>query len=446
MKNLAQQRSWSCNLILRSATTALGIAITFAGTAGMTQSAQAQTFTVLHNFTKGADGGVPAAGVTMDAAGNLYGTAYFGGLTASNCYNSCGTVFEMKRARQGWVFNSLYSFQGGSDGGNPDASVVFGPDGTLYGTTFSGGGVTCPSGFGYGCGIVFNLRPKPTACTSALCPWSETVLHRFAGGANDGAQSDAAVVFDEVGNLYGTTYEGGYNSANCSFGDDWCGVVFELTPSNGGWTESLPYIFTGGNDGANPYAGLTLDAAGNLYGTTWANGAGGGGTVFELFPSGSGWAETTMYSFSVSGDNGERPEASLIFDPAGNLYGTTVVGGGGTGNGTVFELTPAYGGWMYRQIYGFTGSSEELGPRAQLVRDTAGNLYGTAYSLGTWGLVFKLSPAYGGWTYTVLHQFTGSSDGGLPLGGLTLDANGNLYGTASAGGTYNQGVVWEITP
>lgn len=414
---------------------------------GLAMPGQAQTYTVLHTFTGGADGATPAAGLTIDAAGNLYGTAYFGGLPADNCYNSrCGTVFEMQHERQGWVLKPLYAFTGDNDGGNPDAGVVFGPDGTLYGTTFAGGGVFCPSEVYYGCGIVFNLRPSSAVCKSALCPWSETVLHRFAGGANDGAQSDAAVVFDRAGNLYGTAYEGGNYSTNCIFGDEWCGVVFELTPSNGGWTESLPYLFSGGTDGSNPDAGLVLDAAGNLYGTTYSNGAGGQGTVFELSPSGSGWEENTLHSFAYQGGGGEHPEANLIFDPAGNLYGSTASGSGGTRNGGVFELTPAYGGWTYTQIYGFLGSSEELGPRANLVMDSAGNLYGTAYSIGTWGLVFKLTPSDGGWTYTVLHQFGGGDGGNLPLGGVVLDANGNLYGTTSSGGAYGYGTLWEITP
>ena len=441
-------QTWQCRrLSLRTSPRAVAFALAIALAVAVTApAAHAQTYTVLHTFTGEADGGTPAAGLTMDAAGDLYGTAYFGGLTADNCYSSCGIVFRMARARQGWVLKPIYTFTGGDDGGNPDASVAFGPDGTLYGTTFSGGGVSCPSGFGLGCGIVFNLRPSPSACKSALCPWSETVLHRFAGGSQDGALSGGAVVFDQAGNLYGTAYEGGYYSTNCAWGDEWCGVIFKLTPSNGGWTESLPHIFAGGTDGANPDAGLVLDATGNLYGTTDTNGTGGAGAVFELSPSGYGWEENVLHPFGYDDGGGEHPVTSLIFDPAGNLYGSTESGGGGNGNGTVFELTPAYGGWTYTQIYAFQGSSEELGPRANLVMDNAGNLYGTAYSIGNWGLVFKLTPSDGGWIYTVLHQFAYGDGGNLPLGAVVLDANGNLYGTTSSGGAYGYGTVWEITP
>jgi len=410
----------------------------------MTVAAQAQTYSIIHNFTGGEDGAGPG-GLILDATGNLYGTTAGGGLSSQNCADTCGVVFKLKSAGQGWVLTPLYQFQGGSDGATP-VGVVFGPDGTLYGTTELGG-MTCPSQTQYGCGTVFNLSPSPTACKSALCPWTETVLYRFAGGSNDGAIPEGQVTFDQSGNLYGATYQGGIYTANCAQGHDWCGTVFELSPSDGGWTESLPYTFTGGFDGSNPEAGLTLDAAGNLYGTANSNGEHYDGTVFELKRSGSSWTEDTLYSFA-GGDRGAYPAAGLIFDPAGNLYGTTEFGG--NGNGMVFELSPSGAGWFLNQTYAFVGGFGLDGPLAPVLRDSAGNLYGTTFEVGggaNVGEVFELSPSNGGWTYTVLHYFTDDhGDGGLPSGSLVMDAHGNLYGTTTTGGTYQLGTVWEITP
>lgn len=410
--------------------------------------AQAQSFTVIHSFTGGADGGEPDSTLAIDGAGNLYGTAATGGNNNGNCegLNGCGVVFKMKSSGGGWVLTPLYAFNGGSDGAAP-VGVVFGPDGSLYGTTRTGG-VSCPSDTQYGCGTVFNLRPSPSACKSALCPWNESILYRFAGGSNDGAFPNDPVVFDQAGDLYGTTFEGGIYSTDCDYSNDWCGTVFELSPSNGGWTESLPYIFNpSGSAGQSPEAGLAIDAAGNLYGTALVGGMNGEGTVYELSPSNSGWLENTLYSFPDGNNTGSFPESTPIFDPAGNLYATTQFGGP-NGGGTVFELSPAGdGGWNYSLVDGLTGHVQQNGPLTGVTRDSAGNLYGTAFSLGgiNSGLIFELSPSNGGWTYTLLHQFD-FHDGCEPVGGVTLDAHGNLYGTASSCGPNGVGVVWEITP
>jgi uncharacterized repeat protein (TIGR03803 family) len=325
--------------------------------------------------------------------------------------------------------NNLFTFNG-TDGNVPESGVVFGPDGALYGTTTYGG-----SG---GVGVVYSLRPAATACKTALCPWTETVLYQFTGGNDGGGPS--GLTCDYAGNLYGTTPGGG------AFGG---GTVFKLTPSNGGWTESVLYSFSGGNDGAEPDSGVILDQAGNLYGTTFAGGTGHGsgcyyqgcGTVYQLTPSGSGWKENTLYAFQ-GGADGYGPAGGLIFDRSGSLYGTTTNGGGG-GDGTVFELSPAGGGsWTFTLLYGEVGSS------ASLTMDGAGSLYGTITGFwvdGDYGSVFKLTPSGGGWIYTTLHYFGGNS-GENPFGGVALDANGNLYGTTSGGGAYDNGVVWEITP
>jgi len=433
--------------ISRAATAALAIATVFALTVVLTQSAQAQTLKVLHNFTGGGDGFYPWAGLTMDQAGNFYGTTSAGG-------RGDGVVFRLSQRGSGWVFNPLYTFAGGNDGANPFARVVFGPDGSLYGTTSYGGGDGCG---GSGCGTVFQLKPYPTACKTALYGWQETVLYRFTGGSDGSTPELGDLIFDQAGNIYGTTALGGYQGGSCSnYGG--CGVVFELTPSNGGWTEKVLYSFTGGSDGAIPLAGLIFDNVGNLYGTTIYGGnldcfaPYGCGTVFQLTPSGSGWTANVLYTFQ-GGNDGQSPYAGLVFNQAGDLYGTTVTGGQG-GGGTAFELTSSKGMglWTFTLIYGLSAGDGD-GPVGTLVVDAPGNLYGTtaADGLFQWGSVFKLAPSNGGWTYTSLHDFTGGSDGGGPFGNVTFDANGNLYGTAENGGSSQNcsggcGVVWEITP
>src|SRR5208337_3323994 len=326
----------------RSTIAALGLAVVLAVTVVLIHSAQAQTLTVLHNFTGGQDGAYPFAGVTMDGAGNLYGSAAGGGYAGSNCAANagCGTVFKLTHKGSGWVFSPLYSFEGGNDGNYPEARVIIGANGSLYGPTFEGGGGGCTYFGGVGCGTVFMLAPYPTACKTALCPWEETVLYRFPGGSNGGSDGDRPsygdLIFDGSGNLYGTTIVGGL-LADCNSGG--CGVVYQLTPVNGGWAEDVLYPFTGGPDRAYPYAGVIFDQAGNLYGTTYYGGTpgcyegNGCGTVFQLAPSGSGWTEKVLYTFQ-NGSDGASPVGGLIFDQSGNLYGTTALGGSGKG-GTV---------------------------------------------------------------------------------------------------------------
>ena len=405
---------------------AFATAVMLALTMAATFSAQAQTYTVLYNFTGGQDGAYPEAGLTMDRAGNLYGTAYQGG--GSNR----GTVFKLAHKSAGWVISPLYSFTGREDGGAPIARVVFGPDGSLYGTT-EFGGRNC----GSGCGTVFNLKPPVTFCRSVFCAWTQTVLYRF-GGSGDGANPGYGdLTFDQAGHIYGTTYFGGNNAQ---------GVVYELTPSNGSWTESAIYVFSGASDGGNPYSSVIFDKAGNLYGTTFAGGDNGYGTVFQLKASGSGWTENTLYAFQNSTDGG-RPFGGVVFDTAGNLYGATSSGGSGSG-GTAYELMPSNGNWTFGAVYSFVGSAYLPGAYDSLTMDAAGNLYGTTTKDGAHGLgsVFKLTPSNGGWTETDLYDFVSGSGGAVPYGSVVVDANGNLYGTASQGGANGYGVIWEITP
>jgi len=409
----------------------LALAIVFVLTVAAGQRVLAQTFRVIHTFTGGQDGGNPYAGVTLDKAGNLYGTTYSYGA------HSYGTVYQLKLKNGNWTVNPLYSFSDGTDGARPRAGVVFSRNGTLYGTTIAGGDLSC--NYPYGCGVVFNLRPSALACKSALCAWTETVLYAFKGSPDGAFPGYGDLIFDDqTGNIYDTTNIGGTDNA---------GTAYQLTPSGGGdYTESVIYSFGGGSDGYYPNSGLTLDDAKNLYGTTYQGGLHNEGTVFQLVPS-IGYTENILYSF-LNGNGGSYLIAGVMFDSSGNLYGATTDTGMANG-GEVFEMTPlGNNNWSYTQVYGLTGSyGGRCGPWGNLVMDKAGNLYGTTYCDGAnkLGSVFELINSQGTWTYKDLYDFTGGNDGKNPYGHVAIDGSGNLYGTASAGGSAGVGVVWEIT-
>lgn len=320
----------------------------------------------------------------------------------------------------------LHAFVGGEDdGATPEAGVIRDSAGNLYGTTRYGGGNTgC---LGQGCGAVFKLAPDGT----------ETVLYAFTGGT-DGGEPVGDLIEDSAGNLFGTTEDGGMTEG----GGAGYGTVFELSP---GGTETVLYAFAGGSDGSYPTAGLTKDTAGNLYGTTELGGTGCGGygcgIIFKLAADGT---ETVLYAFT-GGSDGNNPEASLIEDKAGNLYGTTEAGG--VRYGTIFKLAPD---GTKTILYAFAGGSDAAYPIASLKMDKAGNLYGTTlYGGGSTnceygcGAVFELSP---GGAETVLHAFTGGTDGAYPSAGLVEDSAGDLYGTTAGGGVHNQGTIFELTP
>jgi len=412
--------------------------------------AQAQTFMVLHTFTGGSDGSLPAHGLTRNAAGNLFGITqaggYHGGECAADNYG-CGTAFELVHKSSGWVLNPLYTFQGGSDGDNPSGDIVA-PDGSIYGITSAGGG--------YGqcatrddqpltCGIVFRLTPPASACKGALCPWNETILYRFTG-MSDGGTPMGDPVFDEAGVLYGATELGG--DPGCSGYD--CGTVFSLTPTDGGWAEAAVYTFTGYSDGNWPVGGVILDPNGNLYGTTEEGGQYGYGTTFQLTQSGGSWSKNFLYQFG-GGPGGQYASGKLLRDGAGNLYGTTWTGGSGCG--AVYELSPSNGSWNFSVLYNFTGDGSSCGPMDGVIMDAEGNLYGTTYRTGAYqqGVVFKLTHTDSGWVYSSLHDFTGGADGGGP-NTLILGSDGNFYGETYAGGNNNGcdrfgcGVIFEIAP
>jgi len=403
--------------------TALVVA-TFAG------DACAQSYSVIHNFTGGSDGGMPLAGLTIDSVGNLYGTANLGGHTGENCGSGgCGVVYRLTQRNSSWVLAPLYSFSGGNDGMNPRmANVALGTNGSVYSSTYYGGGACTDDP--RGCGTVFKLQPPASACHTALCPWRETILHSFNGA--DGSGPVGALIFDEQGNLDGVTNTGGLRNG---------GTVFELDAGSD-YSEMILFHPYG-------YPGSALKShAGNLFGSTFI-GMQSPGTIYELTLTGGNWIGTDIYDFTNGADGG-YPQAGVIFDQAGNLYGATTTGGSGLG-GTVFELTPSNGAWTFNLLFSFAAPPNGHfvnGPVGSLAFDALGNLYGTTVVDGAhgFGAVFKLSPSAGGWSYTSLHDFTGGSDGAYPYSNLVFDASGNIYGTASAGGEHGAGVVFEITP
>ena len=535
----------------------------------------------------------PKGPLLLDAAGNLYGVTQQA-WRYTNCaqLGGCGTVFELSPGHGGWQISTLYSFGGFllGDGVLPTGGLVFDSAGNLFGVTQQGGSKTCPYPSN-GCGTVFELSPDSGG-------WKETILHSFSVKGTEGVFPFGRLTLDSAGNLFGTSQRGtvfelspapgGYvettlsNVANNAktflnsglvldpagnvygttaagvfalspnpggtfwkykvvydfaganpgdlifdqagnlFGDTTGangmgnGTLFELTPAGGGiWNLTTLYTFTGGVDGASPkdlitdaagnfcatsfrpvgdlrngldevlklslgpkgswqaavllsvnskggffpWAGVILDAAGNLYGTTSLGGKDGFGTVYKASSTPSGWKTTILYNFR-GGPDGGIPKAGLLFDAAGNLYGTTELGGNRTncsqGCGTVFELSPVKNTWKQRTLYSFSGGSDGAVPLAGLIFDATGNLYGTTSIGGDaacvtplgigCGTMFELSPGVGAWKLTPLYGFAGGSDGSNPVAGLVFDGAGNLYGTTEFGGTFSSGVAFKLTP
>jgi uncharacterized repeat protein (TIGR03803 family) len=376
----------------------------------LVRSATAQTFTELYSFNSSgnlSDGGWPKAGVTRDAAGNLYGTTFYGG-TGTGCdiyFAGCGTVFQLDPSGTETV---LHSFGGARDGWNPTARVVLDAAGNLYGTTAYGGG--------HGQGTVFKLDTTG----------NETILHSFAGG-RDGANPNAGLVADTAGNFYGTTQYGGRGGDGHG-----CGTVFRISPAG---VETVLYRFADGLDGASPLGEVALDSAGNIYGTTWLGGVHSYGTVFRIDSAGT---EKVLHSFA-GGSDGANPMAAPVLDAAGNMYGTTAAGG--PYFGTVYEVDTSGNESI---LYRFTGGTDGAYPYSHLLVDASGNLYGTVSQSGVTGsgTVFEFSA--GG--LTTLYGFLGTNDGSIPEGGLIIDSAGNLYGTAVTAGTNGWGSVFEVRP
>jgi uncharacterized repeat protein (TIGR03803 family) len=392
--------------------------------AGMAVAAPAQIqYKTLHAYA--GDWFQPTAGVTLDGSGNLYGTTNQGPIGG-------GVVFKLAPNSDGdWTESTLYTFP---DSGYSDAGVIFDAGGSLFGTTYEGGA--------HASGMVFKLTPMPDGS------WAENDLYSFCSLQNcvDGEAAAGGLIFDAVGNLYGTTVGGGAQGF---------GVAFRLTPEPGGkWTESVLHSFGNINDGYSPYSSLVFDSAGSLYGTTVSGGSAGLGVVFQLTPNQNGnWEENIIHDFA-GGHDGAAPVAGLILDGAGNLYGTTTQGGydncGSYSCGMVFELVPnADGNWQEKILHYFTGGADGGYPYAGLTFDPSGNLYGTASFGGNTtcgcGVVFTLVPnSNGGWKEELLHTFFGRP-GAYPLGTPVFDAAGDLYGT-TAGSSVTGPSVFEIIP
>jgi uncharacterized repeat protein (TIGR03803 family) len=372
--------------------------------------ARAQTWTTIHSFN-GLDGSFPMAGVTRDAAGNLYGTTLGGarGGGRGGVAGNLGTVYKLTHEDTGWVITQLHLFTP-FDGNDPASRVIFGPDGALYGTTSTGGN---------GYGIVYRLQP-PASCRPGNCPWTETILHAFQGGSDGGDPSSGDLLVDQQGNIYG----GAGSSCNPA-----CSVVYKLTRSGQSWSYSVIYRFQSVDDGAGPVS-VVQDASGNLYGTTTGGGGYGSGTVFKLTPSGGGWTESVLYNFTGSGD-GANPGGLIMENFI--LYGATR-SGGQYGAGTVYALTPANGGWDFAVLASLPLAGD--GSSAALAMDDAGNLYGTTWQ----GVVFKLTPSGNNWILTQL----GQGDTGM-ISSVVVDSHGVVYGTDPGGADYTYGAVFEIT-
>ncbi|MGB8029293.1 MAG: choice-of-anchor tandem repeat GloVer-containing protein [Terracidiphilus sp.] len=394
---------------------------------GIGVSCTAGTETILYSFgASSSDGSLPTAGLIIDSAGNLYGTTGNGGVDVG------GTVFKIGASDTETI---LHSFGFAADGVGPDSDLVMDSAGNFYGTTVAGGANV---------GTVFKVSPG-TGGT-----YTETILYSFRASPADGASPHAGLIMDSAGNLYGTTYWGG---ANClALGG--CGTAFKVAPDG---TETVLHSFgASATDGIWPHAGLVMDSAGNLYGTTVNGGANsdghtayGAGAVFKISPGAAGtYTETILYSFGASATDGTWPGAGLILDNAGNLYGTTEYGGAngygaaGWGDGTVFKISAS---GTETILYSFGASATDGGgPLAGLIMDSAGNLYGTTAfggandaAAGGDGTVFEIGASG---TETILYSFGASAtDGQRPYAGLTMDGAGNLYGTTLYGGSNGLG-------
>jgi uncharacterized repeat protein (TIGR03803 family) len=408
-------------------------------------SAPASTEKVLYSFAGGTDGANPVSDLTLDNAGNLYGTTTAGG-TGTVCNGGCGTVFELKRTNNGWTEQVLYSFTGGKDGGTPESGLIFDNSGTLYGTTESGGMDNA--------GAIFKLTPNSKG------GWTESVIYSFTG-LSDGFSPQTDLVFDAHGNLFGTTEWGGIQGSAC--GNNGCGAVFELIPqSNGSWKEVTVYDFAGEPDGAWPSSPIVLDSLGNLFGMTKYGGTGkcnytpflpGCGIVYELAPNSSGgWTETVIHDLVRGGGFGTEPSSGLILEGTGDLLGTTSAGGDGLG--TVFELNHGQKGWGLAVSHRFYGNPDGIHPIGKLEINAEGAVFGATESGGAHkiGVVFELRRSKANsWKERILYSFTGSGfngDGSSPAGGVVSDSHGHLYGTTVEGGSGNCdcGTVFEVTP
>ncbi|HET9408033.1 MAG TPA: choice-of-anchor tandem repeat GloVer-containing protein [Candidatus Sulfotelmatobacter sp.] len=387
------------------------------------------------------DGGTVYSAPIFDPAGNIYGTASEGGT------HGLGMVFKLTPTTSGlWKETILYNFKGGlADGSTPHATLFRDAAGNLYGTTFAGGLTSSKCGQLTplpGCGIVFKLTP------TAQGQWTETILHKFTGP--EGGNSLTSLVPDKAGNFYGATAGGGSKGL---------GVIFKMSKTTTGtWVVTVLHNFTGNPDGANPFIHcmpLVFDSAGNIYGTTEGGGAAGNGIVFKLIPPrtvGAAWSEKILHTFQDNGIDGRRPMPEVILDKQGNVFGTTI--SGGTHNqGTAYELVAA-NNYAESILYDFKGPIANDGSSPNgLIFDATGNLFGTSQTggVGNNGTIFKLTRTSSGWEETVLHSFS-PAEGTNPFVPMIFGADGHLYGSGWIGGSGNSsstaggGSTFEFVP
>jgi len=361
------------------------------------------------------------APLTAGKNGNLYGE----GINSGD--NHAGCIFELSPSEAGPTETVIHAFSG-PDGSDPRASLLFDANGNLYGTA-GGGGANNE-------GLVFELSP------SADGTWAQTILYTFVGGNSDGAGPEGKLAFDRQGNLYGATRGGGSHNA---------GTVFKISPSQGGWVESILYEFPSGISGPggdSPVGGIVMDHAGRIYGVTSSGGEYGSGAAYELVPENGTYKQEIIHSFGASG---VTPNSGLTMDSNGNLYGTTWFGGNSFG-GTVYELTKGTGGVWTETTLQNMELENGVSPQGPVVFDKAGNLYATASTGGINGMgsVFMLTPVKSGeWVETVLHRFNlkfpDGEDGEDPQTGVII-VDGRILGTTMLGGIYDDGIVFEITP
>jgi uncharacterized repeat protein (TIGR03803 family) len=387
----------------------------------------AATFSSVFAFYSGHGGACPNGKALLVAPGLIYGTTYYGG-----DFNY-GTVYRLAYQPNGsYTETVLYSFTGGADGGNPTAGLKMDANGAIYGTASTSSGL--PNG------VIFQLVP------GAGGTYTYNVIHAF-GGVGDGANPNSDLIFGSKNQtMYGTTVGGG-TSGN--------GTVFSLAPPAGGtgpWVESVIYSFTGGADGAQPYAGLAADSTNNLYGTAYIGGTSNSGTVFELSPPAKGkptWTETTLYTF-LGGADGLNPLAGVSLTGTGTILGNTYLGGT-SNDGVIFQLTPpAVAGGAYTEtvLINFDGTNG-ANPSSILVTDLKGDFYGATggAQAGVGGNVFKLTgtpKAKSPFAYNVLYTFSGGADGQAVLPSVSQTLQGAVFGTTFYGGAGGAGSVFEI--
>jgi uncharacterized repeat protein (TIGR03803 family) len=378
---------------------------------------------IIYNFAGDNDGEYIDSDLVVDGAGNLYGTSVQGGAFGS------GTVFQLTPSPSGWTHTVLYSFTGGSDGGEPYKGVTVDNQGNLYGTAVTGGGGFCEGG----CGVAYKL-------TNSGGVWTQTVIHTFTGG-NDGSGPGSGLTLSPRGILYGMTPTGGANGV---------GVVFRLqSMQNLTWNLKVIHAFTGGDDGAGGSAGRLLLSNGKLYGVTTVGGANGKGVVFQLTHPTGGWQFTTLYAFQGQPDAG-FPYGSLALDSLGRLTGTTYYDGANN-LGSVYQLAHQPDGtWTEKVLYSFKGGTDGSSSISNVVFDKTGAMYGTTSEGGAscdCGVIFKLTPANNGtWKETVTYRFKGAPDGGFAYNGMVGDSAGNFYGATVHGGTGDDGTIYKFTP